>query len=162
MDTLVQWGEVLSGDAGAIAIACTSLLIAFAIFALRDRSAPREPYTLADLLNPETLKGEAKRANAATPDSRRSPRTSTDTERTAALRKAEELEQLAAAIRAMHAEPEAYQEEVDYLAGEGFVIVDHQPALALSSKSGEVVSIADFDDFDDVRLLASPGQSKAA
>ena len=159
MDSLVQWGEALSGDTAAIAIACASLVVAIAIFALRDRPQPRDPYTLADLLNPETLKDETLRANATTPDSRRTRREPTNGNRNAAIRKAEELEQLAAAIRAMHSDPEAHREEADFLTGEGFVIVDHQPALTSSTDGNEVVSVADFDD---VKLLASPRQTKAA
>ncbi|MEP0191381.1 MAG: hypothetical protein ABJP70_12250 [Erythrobacter sp.] len=159
MGMLVEWGEALSSDIVALAIACIALVLAVAIFALRDRPQPRDPYTLADLLNPETLKGEALRANAATPDSRRTRREPTDGDRKAAIRKAEELEQLAAAIRAMHGDPEAHEEEADYLAGEGFVIVDHQPALTAPAVANEVVSIADFED---VKLLGSPNQTKAA
>lgn len=162
MVEVVQWGEALSSDTAALAIACVSLLAAVAIYALRDRPQQRDPYTLADLLNPETLKGETLRANAATPDSRRSPRSSKDSERKAALRRAEELEQLAAAIRAMHADPDAYEDEAEYLAGEGFVIVDHQPELASATKDGEVVSLADFEDVDELKLLAAPSQAKAA
>ncbi len=156
---LAEWGEALNSDMISLTIACVALAVAAAIFALGRRPQHREPYTLADLLNPDTLKDEALRANAATPDSRRWSRASTDGDREAAIRKAEELEQLAAAIRAMHNEPDAYSEEAEYLAGEGFVIVDHDPAVTENSDAGEVVTIADFED---VKLLASPSRSKAA
>jgi len=133
--------------------------IAFALRELNRALKPRDMDALAELFERENFHTQMREAALLNASARARRRAVRGRQPYGARSRDEMLVQIAAVMRGSEPDAATVRETTRILAGVGFVIVDDR---VQHSGAVEVEDIIPFGDFDEVKLLPPPCQTKAA
>lgn len=130
-----------------------------AVKAFRLGEAGGEPDALSGLFERETFEHQVSDPKLRHIRARGLRRTTRANRQSGLRQREKDLNGIAAVLRGSERDPGVVGAATRYLAGEGFIILDHSADTSADKKSAR---IAEFGEFEEVKLLPAPDASKAA